>query len=508
MTRQDACKKIITYLKKDKEHYTIEKVVEDSYDEGDLQCSQIYLEPMNPTIIGWLREDLNTMFPLDGEDVVVTLENNREYTSLYARIINIYDADVYYVDDGDSTLREGDAGAGAVCTSDAGGASSVGAMAPEHMTACVVTGMNPKKKNKKDEKLSETRKRLEERKRLNERLSEAVKEDKVDEYLKSFKKRELPKRVLYNGSEDYEKLRKSWLEGKDAKKRYEKTLPLIDDGNPSHNPIGEVNMDDRYTDGQVDQFLSWYESHEKKVDPVKTVGDYGRPRRKRDSIEARRAGRLQERRIDKTRVEPLNLGRVEKYVRGFPGIKNYEMNSRYLDVEFEDRRIEVNFYNGLKQYCYEISMVNIVDQNGYKFKWQGASTEEFEIDFENAVNLDIELEMKDNLKERRVWSKSSHGNILQRVQQWIEKAADGKVTVGYHESLNGNRLEAKFPGSTLAIHVYNLLGTVDNTYSIDIVDTSSGEDEVKFEGSKSDLGEMKNDVDEAVDYCLKNSGGK
>lgn len=503
MTRQDACKKIIAYLKKDKEHYTIEKVVEDSYDGDDLQCSQIYLEPMNPTIIGWLREDLNQMFPHDSEDVVVTLENNREYTSLYARIINIYDADVYYVDDaGDNTLREGDAGAGAVCTSGAGGASSVSAMAPENVTACVVTGMNPKKNKKKDdkEKMSETRKRLEARKRLNERLAEAVKEDKVDEYLK---KRELPKRVLYNGSEDYEKLRKSWLEGKDAKKRYEKTLPLIDDGNPSHNPIGEVNMNDRYNDGQVDQFLSWYESHQKNVDPVKVVGDVGRPRRKRDSIEARRRGRLQERRIDKTHVESLNLGRVEKYVRNFPGIKNYDMNSRYLDVEFEDRRIEINFYNGLSQYCYEISMVNIVDQNGYKFKWRGASTEEFEIDFENAVNLDIELEMKDNLKERRVYIRGGQGNVVQKVMRWIKEGAKDNVTVDWKESLNGRRIEAKFPDSKYIMYIYNLDAMDNSEYKIKIIDVNTYDDEARFIGSVEDLSELKQDVDDAVKYCIE-----
>lgn len=149
-------------------------------------------------------------------------------------------------------INECDAG-GAVNTSVSGGGNSVSAMAPENSTACVVQGIDFKK-SKKPTSIAE---RIEARKARNAELAEAVEKQDVGSYLR---KRDLGERITYSGSEEYEKLRKEWLSNK---AKHDKTVENYNDGNPSRNPIGDLNMKNRYEDGQVDEFLAWYEDHEK-----------------------------------------------------------------------------------------------------------------------------------------------------------------------------------------------------------------------------------------------------
>lgn len=144
---------------------------------------------------------------------------------------------------------------------DDGGAGAVSSAAPEHVEACVVQGLPVKKRKTVEE-------RIQERKAKNEELSEAIRNDGIRDYLQknqgpldypekpALRKRPEAERVTYKGSEDYEKQRKEWLKGKNRKKGFEDYY----DGNPGRNhTTGDIELDSRFEDGQVDEFLAWYE---------------------------------------------------------------------------------------------------------------------------------------------------------------------------------------------------------------------------------------------------------
>lgn len=153
-------------------------------------------------------------------------------------------------------MNEDDAGAGAAQC-----AGSISSAAPEHVEACVVQGLPVKKQKKTIEE------RISERKAKNEELKEAIRNDGIRDYLQknqgpldypekpALKKRPEVERVNYKGSEDYEKQRKGWLKGKNRSKAFEDYY----DGNPGRNhTVGDIELDNRFEDGQVDEFLSWY----------------------------------------------------------------------------------------------------------------------------------------------------------------------------------------------------------------------------------------------------------
>lgn len=165
------------------------------------------------------------------------------------------DKNIDYNEDDDFILMDEDSGGVSQCS------SSIASETPEHLEACVVQGIPIKKKTTIEERIAE-------RKAKNEELKEAIRNDGIRDYLQknqgpldypekpALRKRPEVKRVNYNGSEDYEKQRKEWLKGKNRQKGFENYY----DGNPGRNhTIGDIELDHRFEDGQVDEFLSWYE---------------------------------------------------------------------------------------------------------------------------------------------------------------------------------------------------------------------------------------------------------
>lgn len=174
-------------------------------------------------------------------------------------------------EDDDFVLMNEDDGGAAQC------AGSVGAAAPEHLEACVVQGLPAKAKRRPSEEQQECavtectdmiEERLAKRKAKNAELKEAIRNDGIRDYLQknegpkdypdkpALRKRPEVKRVNYKGSEEYEKQRKEWLKGKNRPKAFENYY----DGLPSRNTtVGDIELDKRFEDGQVDDFLAWYE---------------------------------------------------------------------------------------------------------------------------------------------------------------------------------------------------------------------------------------------------------